>query len=250
MFIGIINLYNRLVGFPDLPIEIIGNIILQAGGIPLLKRISVNFSELNYKIIEQYNEITRPINQLEIENYITISNPKIIYTFSYYNHSIIVVGYERITSNYELCSSCCYDGYFSFSSGYKIFNSVSGLCPYIKEFVTDYDFNNYDLLTTFNIIKDRTNNEQIAKQVCVDTLNFYCQNLKKEILWFYLSNNYAALYFTHIDRIKCGDDVLINDRKEKILNRLDTLSNSNQMYQYSNYAIQKVKKIILYLNLR
>lgn len=178
---------GQIKTLPTLPEELISNIILRSGGVPLLKQISSQLTKLNSGLITEYNMITSPITKDEIDRYL-LSKPKSVTIFHYKKNKILSVLYKTFRNNEYKCYSTieCNQGMINTSEGSRTYEYFRQFDQSVKEFVTEYKENNYDIFTTFNIINNRTKNKTLAEKVCLDTFNYYYQTLKDEMLWGYL----------------------------------------------------------------
>lgn len=234
------TLFSRQL--PQLPLEIYNNIILRSGGIPLLKQISKQLIKLNSKLVEEYNMITQPITRQEIKSYLK-NKPKSITTFHCDKNKIVSILYKAYgNGTYECYENMNYNGltiYFFTGFGHQEY--FRNYDRSIKKFVDEYECNNYDILTIFNIISNRTSDRYLARKVCIDTLNYYYKVLENEILWVYLymtAKSFGKLTSIGPSSYNKNKD-LIPFIYEEILNNLLMLNNDVRDY-YGNYVIKPV----------
>lgn len=228
---------------PILPNELVSNIILRAGGVPLLKQISLELVKFNNGVITEYNLVTSPIRQDEIEHYI-LSKPKSITIFHYDKDKIISILYEPNRNDKYQCyrSIECVGNNISTSEGSRTHQYHCIMENHaIKEFVTEYEDINYDVLTIFNIVNNRTANSSLAKQVCLDTFKYYYRTLKSEMLWTYLYStiNIFEEPASVSARIYDINKYLTPYIYERILMCLDTLE-KRECYYHGDYIMKKI----------
>lgn len=165
-----------------LPLELYGDIILRAGSVPLLSRISKEICITYRHIIEEYNLIISPITVKEIEQYL-LSKPNFICTFDYKDETIHA---KEHIYNKEINQESCYFQCNHFLAGSKNFIGGKGKEWRFNEsdiiYITNHKICNYDLSTIYQVTLQRTQNNYLAKKVCIDTFNYYCKLLPDYIL--------------------------------------------------------------------
>lgn len=225
----------------NLPFEITGNIIFRAGGISLIKLVSKSLTKLYSKVIEEHNFITQPISSAEIKQYLD-EEIKVIYTFHYAEDKMIACSYKPYCDSFiDLINK---NISFSMAGAQTYIHLPSRLESFfiIKRLVTGYELANYDLLTIFNIITNRSN-KYVAKKVCIDTFNYYCNILKNEALFIYLYVNLSAInQLYQYTGLMDYQSKLIESQKQELLEKLNGLCDDDdieQYYHYSSYAIRK-----------
>lgn len=231
----------------DLPIEIINNIILRAGGVQLIILISKKLTESCKNIIIEHNLIIKSIDITEINDYLS-SKPKIIYAFHYHKDRMFACGHGA-NRNYECYEITDFCNQISYISGSRTYEHHEKLCTIanctVKQFIIDYQVANYDLLTIFNIMIERTGNKQLAKKVCIDTLNYHCKILKNERLWIYLYSNLLIYdtFYQFISPVRYDEQIVHNGKYhllEKLNELCDDVEELEEYYHYSSYAIHKI----------
>lgn len=220
-----------------LPLEIVGEIILQTGGIPLLRLISGKINKLYINMIEEYNMITKPITIEEMGKYL-VNDPKNIYRFNYDNNKIVAKPLRLNINNYCPQAAIIADAGLTFGA----FREYS--CQGCKlSCVTEDKMNNYDLLTTYNIINNKTNDKQLTQKVIIDTFEYYCRLLKNHSLWAYLYTNcqFFNLYKGGITSDSYREKDIITWKNE-ILDKLKHLYEYDGTYRnHTNYIIPRIQ---------
>lgn len=227
--------------------EIYSNIILQAGGIKLLRSISSSLIKLNYKIIEEYDMIRKPITPEEIEQYL-VEKPEYICTFRL--NKLCEMKYNTIKTK-------LYEHKPTNKCNYRIKRIVEVEPRYYRnhqscekkdqcnsdiELITNNKLYNYDLATTFTIINRRSKNNYLAYKVCFDSFNDYVGKCKdNEILLIYLYFNTVTLGIHDVNQT--FDRHLIEQIdifKQKIIKKLKELIDDDveDYYRYTNYIMQ------------
>lgn len=170
-----------------LPLEILSDIILWAGGIKILRSISLVISKFNHNIIAEYDIVTQPINHEEVEKYLK-DQSRIIRKFIYGKDTIKILKYyyKPDLAYTKICSIITFDKTIEYDlTAYQCQKFISNNA-------------NYDLRTTYNILMDRFNNlperKHLAYKICRDTFNYYCNILKDEILWLYVFSKNSLLF--------------------------------------------------------
>lgn len=213
-----------------LPIEITGDIIFKRGGIQLIQQISHQLTQLYHHIIEEYIMITSPIIQEEFEQYLKV-NKDFILDFSYNRNN-----QNRFKG--KIYSFIKDEHYYEWIIGFK--NRIYCLQG-DRSIVSNYEIGNFDLLTIFNIIKNRTTNKSLIRKVCFNTAKFYCRVLKNECLWLYLYNNLIKMNPTLFCTLYSYNVNLLESFQKELFDQLNKLceGNDDNYYQYSSYIIKK-----------
>lgn len=182
--------------------ELYGEIILRAGGIPLLMQISKHLCHLYSGLIGEYDIVTSPISWKEIEQYLS-KRPEHIRVIVFNNNI-----YSRNYSYWSKGVDCyCSDEVISYDNddGFiKRQNFMLNENMTLIEAITGYQIKNYDLSTALHILQQRTNNLSLVKTICLDTLIYHSKTLTDKALWVYCYVNIQA--FNILCKYDRGED--------------------------------------------
>jgi hypothetical protein len=208
----------------DIPIEIYGHILLLAGNIPLLRSINKVIRKNYEKEILRF-DLTTPITKREISKYIGNNKPFWLFTqgnqyfieareFIYYKRD----GCLRLSPNTTMIYHY-YDNYEVNRSQIE-YNKIIGKVNL-----------NCDINLLYTIVKNRTTScAKYAKSLCINTINYYCDNSSEDFCLIYLYLNVVSFGFLMLPNQDIWPETLfqgnLNYKKNLLRNELIKRVNS------------------------